>query len=722
MRSLLLATSMLSTLTVPAFAQEAQDHVTVDEIIVTSNPLQVSEFETSQNIDVISLEEIQTNFDGSLGDTLSRLPGVSSTFFGVAAGRPIIRGLGEDRVRVLTNGVGGGVDAASASPDHAVTTEGLEAESIEVLRGPSALTYGGNAIGGVVNVIDGTVPSELPENGYEGQLYGGYESVNEGWQGAGSLTAAFGPLAVTVQGVHREGEDYDIPGFAESVRQRALEEEEHDEDHDDDHDDDHDHEEEEEVFGVAENSGFEFNSFSVGASLIGERGFIGVAVKEFDSDYGLPGHSHEHGHEDDDHDDDHDDDDDNDHDDDHDHDHDDDHDHEHGEEENAFIDMEQTRIDLRGEYDLHMAWLDVIRFSATSSDYEHTEFEAPGEAGTVFTNEGWEARLEITQNASENWSGAFGLQAFDKDFAAAGEEAFIPAVTTTDIGLFTQQRYDNGVWGGEFGARIETRETETATVSRDHDTISASGSLFTRPMEGVFLSGNLSYTERAPTDVELFADGPHLATNSFEIGDADLDVESAWTFEAILRGGQDSALSYEVAVWHAEYDGFIFLAPTGEEEDELPVFVFSQDDASLTGFEISADWRVYDGADFGVSVDGSLQSVKGELDDGTPLPRITPLSLIAGVEADWRPINLVTRAEAEFVDAQTETFDFELPTDSYTRVNLSAEWSPVESRDVTLIAQVKNAFDEEGRVHASYLKDLLPLPGRSYRLALRYGF
>lgn len=682
MRYLLLTSTAFIAAT-SAHAQSSHDGA--DEIIIQSSPLQTSEFESFQNVDVLDAPEILDNYEGSLGDTLARLPGVSSSFFGAASGRPIIRGLGGERVRILTNGVGS-IDAASASPDHAVTSDGLEAESIEVLRGASALAYGGNAISGVVNIIDGTVPSAIPENGYEGQFYAGYESVNDAWQTAGSVTGAQGPLVVTVQGLHKEAGDYDIPGFAESALLRRLEEAEgeHGEEH-------------EEPSGTAENTGYNFDSRSIGASFVGDRGFIGVAVKDYDSTYGLPGHEHEHeeagdaeaGHD-------------------------------HGGEQ-PFIDMDQTRIDLRGEYDLHMPWFDLIRVSAATADYQHTEFEAPGEPATTFMNNGWETRLEVTQAPTDRWSGAFGVQIFDKDFESAGEESFIPKTQTTDIGLFTSQRYDAGKWGGELGARIETRDLDSVNDSRNFDTVSASGGLFMRPADGVFVSGNIAFAQRAPSDSELFADGPHFATGQYQSGNPDLDVEEAWTFEGVTRLDR-GRFGFEASLWYAAYDGFIFLAPTGAERDGLPVFAQTQSDADLYGLELSGDAVIHTTKAFELRGDAVLEYVRGEISGGQDLPRIPPFSATLGVETEFFGPRLTTRAEAELVSEQGKVFAFELPTEAYQRVNLSAQWEPFSDKDISLIAQAKNIFDAEARVHSSFLKDMLPLPGRSFRIALRTRF
>lgn len=702
MRLFLLASSAL--IATPAIAQDAPGGQSVDEIIVTSSPIRTTEFTSVQNIDVLSQDEILSEYEGSLGDTLSAEPGVTTSFFGPAAGRPIIRGLGNQRVRILTNGVGV-VDASTASPDHAVSTEGLEAESIEILRGAGALAYGGNAIAGVVNVIDGTVPSEKPEEGQlDGQIYGGYESVNEGWQSAGSLTGAAGPLVVTVQGLHREGDDYEIPGFAESARLRAMEEEDHA--HEGEEEEEHEHEHEEEISGIVPNSGYEFDSASIGASLVGDDGFIGVALKGFSSTYGLPGHDHAHeeeGHE---------------HEEGEAHEHEEEHAHE---EEGAFIDMEQTRVDLRGEHVLDIPVFERIRGSAAWGDYEHTEFEAPGEPGTVFRNEGWEGRLELTQRERGNWTGAVGGQAAYTDFVSIGEESFIPRTETRDLGLFTVQRYDTGGWGGELGARAETRELETAALTRDFDAFSVSGGLFARPSEPVFLSANIAFTQRAPSDAELFANGPHLATNQFEIGDPELEIEEAVTYELLGRYRTDR-FRVEAAAWAADYSSFIFLAPTDEEIDGLPVFRFLEDDANLYGFEAGGEAELFTLGAADLSADVSAEWVSAENGQGDNLPRIPPFSSTLGLEADMPDYRLNLRAEAELAAEQDEVYPGELPTDAYQLYNLKAEWQPVAKRDVTLIAQVKNLTDEEARIHASYLKDRLPLPGRSFRIALKAGF
>lgn len=701
-----------------------------DTIVVTSSPLGVFADEVVGSVDVVDSDHIEENLVGTIADTIAHEPGVTTTFFGPASSRPVLRGLGADRVRILVNGVGS-LDASASSPDHAVSSEALEAQQVEILRGPAAIAYGGGAVGGVVNIIDGRIPDSLPEDGSESRFYVGSTSVDEGYQLAARTRLAVGNFAFHFEGLHRSAEEYEIPGYAESARLRAMEEEDHhdDDDHDDlgpiiafdddDHDDDdHDHEEEEEAFGSVPDSDFEFSSGSVGASFVSDWGFIGVAYRTSDGEYGLPGHAH--GHEDD-----HDDDDHDDHDDlgpviafdDDDHDDDDDHEHGHGE-EGARLLLTQNRWDVRGDLEFPGAPIERARFSLGIGDYRHREMEGD-EGGTVFSNDSWEGRLELRHRPFGGVDGAFGFQALDRDFSAVGEEAFIEPVQTRDFGVFTVQRLDNGDWGLEGGLRLETREVETATQSRSFDTFSVSGSAFFRPQPDLFVAVTGAVTERAPTDVELFANGAHLATQAFEIGDANLDAEQAASLDFTARYEQ-SGWAVEGAVFFADYDGFIGLFPTGAEQDELPVFTYTQADANLWGFEARVERELGAVEDWDFRGEVTAEYVRGELDSGGNLPRIPPLGLSAMIEADR---GFATASlEVAWTAEQDEAANFELPTDSYTLVNTRLILRPVEGRDVRLILEARNITDEEARLHTSFLKDLLPLPGRNFRAALSVGF
>ncbi|GJL97437.1 MAG: TonB-dependent receptor [Hyphobacterium sp.] len=677
----------------PVMAQN-DDEAPIDRIVVTSSPLQVLADEIVGSVDVLTADHIEENLSGSLADTISHEPGVTTTYFGPAASRPVLRGLGADRVRVLVNGVGL-VDASTASPDHAVSSEALEAERVEILRGPAAIAYGGGAIGGVVNVIDGRIPENLPDGGLEGRIYVGSTSVDEGHQLAARSRFGVGNFVFHVEGMRRVAEDYEIPGFAESARQRALEAGEHD-DHDDyppglglADDDAH----EDEVVGVVLNSDLEFSTGSAGLSFIGDWGFVGVSYRTNDSVYGLPGHAHEPGEEAG-------------------------HNDEHADEGDARLVMAQNRWDARGDLNFDGAPIERIRFSLGTGKYRHREIEGD-EIATTFTNEGWEGRFELRHRPIGDMEGAFGLQTFSRDFAAIGAEAYIVPVRTTDTGVFIVERYDAGNWGLEGGLRAESRDVETANASRSFQTASGSAAVFFRPVPDVFVALTGAVSERAPTDVELFANGAHLATQAFEVGDAGLSPELATSIDLTAR--MDVAdWSIEGAMFFADYDGFIGLFPTGAEQDELPVFQYAQQDARLWGFEARIERQFGSVTNWDVRGEVTAEYVRAELDDGNNLPRIPPLGLSAMIEAE-RGI-ATAHLEVRWASAQENIANFELPTDSHTLLNAQVVLRPVQEQDVRLILEARNLTDEDARLHTSFLKDLLPLPGRNFRAALTVAF
>lgn len=671
-------------LAAPALAQAAPE----DEIIVTA-PLEGSRLESLQGAHALGRDAIVENLAGGLGETLAATPGVSSSFFGAGASRPIVRGLGEDRVRVLENGIGA-IDASAASPDHAVTADGLDAHRIEVLRGSAALAYGGNAVGGVINVLDESIPTRPAPPGAAFDVVAAASSVDEGRQGALGAVFGLGPIAIHATLAARETEDFEIPGFARTAPLRAEEPLAPGEI---------------EAQRRAPNSWTSLRSYGLGGALTGGWGFGGLALKRYETEYGLPP--------------------------------------EPGAAAGGRIDLEQTRVETRG--DVRIAWGPFARldWGAQHSDYRHTEFEPDGAAGTVFETEGYEARLEAHNAAfADKLAGAVGMQLSDVDFAALGEESFIQPSRTQDFGLFAVQRWDDGRYGFEGGARYETRDLDNAVFgARSFDAVSASLGGFVRPADNWFLGVTLARTERAPTATELFAEGPHHATESFEIGDPDLGLETALSVEASARYGTES-LSFEANLYRVQFDGYIALVPNGLEwgeesgvfdpgapppgvpapgEEVLPVFAFVQRDADFTGGEIAIDARLARLGRWTLRGEAAIDWVRAGFDAGGALPRIPPRAVRLGLEAEAADLTL--RLEAVDIAAQTRVAAFETATEGSTVVNARAIWRPFgDRRDLSLLVDARNITDEDSRVHASFLKDVLPRPGRGLRLALIAAF
>lgn len=670
-----------------AFAQDANDHAHADdEIIVTGSPIGHPEHESVIPASVLTAEDLASRGEASIGELLRQQPGVSSTFFGPAASRPVIRGLSGDRISVLDAGIGS-IDASSVSDDHAVAVEPAMAERIEIVRGAATLFYGSSAAGGVVNVFDGRIPNSVPEGGIDGALRAGFGSVDNGAEAAGGFDAALGTFGDTTlvfhgEGYYRQTEDYKIPGFAESEAFREAEEAEHEE------------EEEEEAFGVTPNTAMEAKGGAAGLSLVFPDGFIGVSAKVMRSRYGVPGHHHHHeeGAEE-----------------------------EEGE-ENVAIDLEQERYDLMGEFNKPFLFVETTKIRLGYADYTHQELEGD-EIGTTFNNKGFEGRIELIEKQFGNFRGASGFQYKHRNFEAIGDEAFTPPNVTDQFGVFTVREYETGPWHIQVAGRYEhtKSEAESVALSRSFDAFSASAGIGFEPSENLFFGVNVLRTERAPAPEELFSDGPHLATNAYEIGDPTLGLETARGVDATAHG-EFGPLSLTLNGFYTDYKNFVALVPNGDEEDELPVFEFIAYDAVFKGFEAQAEADLFDYGAFGVSARAQLDYVHADFKDGGgAVPRIPPLRAILGLEA--RSSHLDLRGEVEMAAEQDRNAAYALPTDGYTLVNLAATWRP-GGADHGLSVQLRadNVTNEEVRLATSFLKDVAPLPGRNIRLVLRGEF
>ena len=672
LKSGLLASAFL----IPSYAI-AQDTTDEDLIIVTASPLERSIDEAITGQSILTGDELQDRLASTIGETLKLEPGVSSTSFGAGASRPIIRGQGGDRVRVLTNGVGS-IDASSASPDHAVAVEPAQAERIEVLRGASLLRYGSSGSGGIVNVIDGRIPSDFPDGQTDASIRIGASSVDSGAEGAASIDQRAGNFVFHLDGTYRDAEDFRIPVEGESRAQLEEEGEEIPDDFDESR--------------ILDNSFLETRSLSGGLSYIGDRGFIGLAVSGFDTTYGVPGGHHEE---------------------------------EEGEEEEAeeeeeeggvFIELEQRRVDLNAGWEFDGP-IEKVQVFAGYADYEHVEFEGPGEVGTVFENEGFEIRAEAIQAERGNWRAAYGVQFRERDFSAIGEEAFVPPTLTQQFGAYTFHEVELGNAHIEGAVRFESTDQENSVTGEDQtfDLLSVSAGGDIHLTDTLRIGGTAFRTERAPTTEELFSNGPHLATNQFEVGDPTLGKETATGVEGAIRYRQGNH-NFTLNAFYTDYSDYVYLSETGEEEDGLPLFQFIGEDAEFYGFEAAGRTQFATAGQFDISADGLVEFVRAQTENSN-LPRIPPLSTLVGLEADSERLSL--RGEWEYVSEADDLAPFELPTDDYSLVNAFLTWkAPAGAQDVSLRLSVLNIFDEEARIHSSFLKDLVPQPGRNFRFSI----
>lgn len=691
----------------PGLAQEADTSPDDPDgdIIVSVDGLEELDFISGQ--DVLGPDEIQRDLDGQLGEVLVKVPGVAATSFTPGASRPILRGQDGERVRVLIDGIGT-ADVGNTSADHATTIDPITTERIEILRGPTALLFGSQALGGVVNVIDRRIPLDVPEDGFDLEGLAAIDSVSNLRSGGATLEAALGEsIVLSMGGSYRETNDLEIPGFqlSDDLRADLLGDA-------DEEEEEGEFEEAEELREAADQEGFIPNSFTESWTAHGGVGFFfgessfGASVSYFETDYGVignpeGGHHHEEeeggegGEEEE----------------------------EEEEEEIVTIGLEQLRIDFRGDIVLGDGFLSRLKLRAGYSDYTHTEFEGP-EVGTVFETETFEARAELIQSGG----GIIGVQFVSRDFSAIGAEAFVPPNETTQFSIFTAQEFDLGGLQFEAAGRYEnvSVDSDVVGVDRSFDLLSGAVSLVVPAGENVRAGITGSRSERAPAGEELFANGPHIATQTFEIGDVDLDVEAAWGIEAFLRG-DFGAGSFGVSVFYQSIENFIFLNATDEEEDELPVFEFLQEDAGFFGFEADLVLPLIENDDFTLTTDLRASYVSADLSDdgvmatGGNLPRIPPVSLLGALEGEFQNFNI--RGEVQWFGEQNQVTEFEAPTDAFAFVNLYASFKPIAGND-KFVLQIagENLFDTEGRRHSSFTKEFAPLPGRNLTLSARFGF
>ena len=627
-------------------------------------------------VTVVTSRDIQATYGDTITESLQNRPGISGTNFAAGSNRPIIRGLDTYRVRVQENGIGTG-DVAALSEDHAVPIDPNAASRIEVIRGPATLRYGSQAIGGVVAVENDRIPSAIPNGGFSGEIRGGLSSVDEGRDGAFRATAGANGIAVYADGFKRQAEDYDTP------RGRQL------------------------------NSYVDSEGGALGVSMVGLSGFLGVSVSRFESLYGIPG--------------------------------------EEGVEEQKRIDLEQDKLQVRGEWRVQDFGVEAFRLWFGASDYAHQEIVEDGEAKADFANEEYEGRLEMQHlpivTSLGTLRGAIGTQFVSRNMSGLSLEedadSLLEPTETDSIAGFIFEELDvTEELTLQAALRIEHTAVDgferlddgsTLAQSRDFTPVSVSlGGLYRLPGAHV-VSLNGQYVERAPDAGELFSGGVHEATGTFEIGNANLEIERAATIEAGLRKAT-GALRYDATAYYTQYDGFIFKGLTGREcgetimscgvEDELDEVVFDQRDASFYGVEVSAQYDVAPIWNGFWGIEGQYDFVNAEFDGGGNVPRIPPHRLGGGLY--YRDANWLARAGVLHAFDQNRfaaEFD-EIATPGYTLVSAELSYTARMAtglgnlpQEITIGLKGENLADDEILNHASFQRreDVL-LPGANVRL------
>ncbi len=667
------------------------ESVTLDALVVTANRSDQTLFQQIQPTTVLIGKDLQLKLQPTLGETLNNEPGVSSTSFGPGASRPVVRGLGDDRVRILQNGTSV-IDVSNVSPDHAVATDPLTIRSVEIVRGPATLLYGPNTIGGVVNVIDDRIPQERFEGtDPTGKFETSVGSANNLFSQSGALTWGAGPMVFHLDGFNRDTDDIEIPGYARSSKLRAS---------------DPLPAGESESRGTLPNSATESKGGGIGTSYVWDKGYVGFAYSGIDSTYGTVA------------------------------------------EPDVTIGLSQRRWDMRGAAYTPADWIKEINFKVGHSDYDHTEFEG-SEVGTKFLIEGYDGRIELLHENIGRLEGAFGYELQENKFSALGEEAFLPPVETTVNSLFFFEEIPLDPFRLQFGARYDHQTNDTGFnpsfgpgISRDFDGFSTSAGMVYNPNEDYAVTLSVAYTQRPPTYVELFADGPHVATGTFEVGDDDLGTEDSLSLDLSLRK-RTGRVTGSVSGFYYRFQDFISAQPTGSMDpaDSLPIYAYQPIGADFYGGEIETTFHLVEPVTAppvgdskspapgpATTSDHRLDLIlRGDYvhaedrDSGEPVPRIPPFRFSAALDYGNGPFN--ARLEGQYAAAQHDHADYELPTEGYFLVNASVSYD-LKLADVATTIYLKgvNLTDEEARQSTSFLKDVAPMPGRGVVAGIRAEF
>lgn len=714
LRRLLIGVSAASLMmAAPALAQDASTSgvTQLEGIVIVQDPTVASPIEDAleQNngvafgqlvvvddafvpVTIATEREIIRQGGANLGDVLDQRPGIIGSTFAPGANRPVIRGLDNFRVRVQENGIGSH-DVSALSEDHVVPIDPFATDQIEVIRGPATLRYGSQAIGGVVAAENGRIPTAIPKNGFSGKIIGDYSSVDRGRNGGFKATAGANGVAIHADGFVRRAEDYDTPQG--------------------------------EVF----NSFVETESGAIGGSLIGPNGFVGVSISRFQSVYGLPG--------------------------------------EEAAELEPRVDLLTDRIQARGELEVRSNGIEAVRFWFGATDYEHFEIvteDGETEVGQQFINQEIEGRVEVQHvpftTSAGVLSGAIGVQLTTREqtaliFEGDAESLLEPSETDSVAAFLFEELEVSPVLKLQGSVRVEHTEIDGTgrldplnaaaprqALSRDFTAFSiGAGGLLKVPGDAV-VSLNTQYVERAPDAAELFSAGVHEATETFEIGDPDLDVEKAFTVELGWRKAT-GPLRFDTTAYYTRFNGFIFkqltglecgetLASCGEEEEEehaeeeeeghghgeLNQVLFQQRDANFFGVEIAAQYDVAQIFNGVWGVEGQYDFVHARFDEGGNVPRIPPHRLGGGLfyrDASWLAKVGVLHAfdQTRFGENEEETPGYTLVTAdvSYTTKLGVGELAPL----MTIGVRGENLADDEVMNHVSFRRDILR-PGASVKV------
>jgi iron complex outermembrane receptor protein len=637
---------------------EAQTEASPDEIVVTGVPQQRAPGELAQSVSVVSGDELDRARAATLGETLANQLGVSSSYFGAGASRPIIRGLAGARVRVLEDGIGS-MDVAAVSDDHAVTVDPLAADQVEIFRGPTTLLYGSGAVGGVVNTVTTRIPMRVPEDGFEGAAELRGDTAAEARGAALRLDAGRSRFAWHFDAARRDSDDYEIPGFAR-VRPGVGE-----------------------VRGVLANSAAESSAAAFGAAWLGDDGFFGASFNAFETLYGVPGDQDEPVRID---------------------------------LAQRRVDVRGGWMELGGLLEgvtLRLARNDYEHVELEGEE-AGTRFVSDGtEARVELAHRrfgAWQGAFGVQLTRRD--FAAIGAEAFVPPVESSSAGLFV--VEQLDLAQWQVSL------GGR--VELERQTPSSGLPSIEHDAGSVSVGAVRDFGGGYSLALSLASSERLPVAEELYSDGPHLATGVVQVGAADLGAEQAHHLDVGVRRSVGELTWSVTGFATRYHDFIYLAATGDVDADRgLPIFGYAARAAEFVGVEAELFTPVATTRLGEIDLRVFADVVRGELPTGERVPRLPPLRFGARLQYhDERFLAGLEAArydgQTRVAPLETPTAGYTLVNADFrwrvARAGRELEW----------FVNATNLGDADARKHTSFVKDLAPLPGRNYAAGIRARF
>jgi len=659
------------TITVTSNEDVQRIDITLQPSIFSSQAIEVSGDQngtTGSNIEHASQKffgsDLRRDLSGTLAQTLSNLPGFDQRTMGGTPGRPVIRGLGDERVVILQDGIASG-DVSAQSGDHAVVIDPISALEVEIARGPAALEFGSNAIGGVINVVKNQIATSIPSR-ITGIFTANGESVNTAASGALNLTIPRNNLVLNL----------DLNGRTASNTNTPL--------------------------GELKNTELSSTNSSIGLSWIHEKGYVGGSFSTFISNYGIPPDPNGHP-------------------------------------SGVDIELENFQYVLKSEYIFENEFLRTLEADFSLNDYFHVEFESSGSVGTEFSLVTASSNIVLGHNEIGFIDGGrIGIDFQTQDYSVFG--ASTSPSNSYSVAAFVIEEAGFGAVQLEAGLRfdwVRNAPDEDDPDSRIGNIRARNFAALSSSFSGVYnfnpqLSVGLSvlHSFRAPSLEELYSEGPHLASFNYEIGNPDLDPERGLAKELFLRFNGNTTF-FELTGFHNGFSNYLYLQNTGRRNFRFPDlndFQFVGNEVVLYGFELSAEQKVVKN----VLLDASLSYTIGERDSTIttggnsetvqrPLAQIPPFK--ANVAIKYATTSYEFGSRVRYSAEQDRTGEFETPTDSFTLVDLFAQYRFTSGKLLHSISlNVSNLLDETHYNHLSLIKDIQPEPGRNISLLYRLYF